>query len=105
MEASQALKQATFVVETNASSRRIGAVLKQEKHSIAFIGKSLPPRLKLLSIFEKKLLAIVFISHIVVIIWEMLGYCQDRTKQEKNTCIRLIGNMMCNSTNKSIFLL
>jgi hypothetical protein len=34
----------TFIVETDASMTRVGAVLMQEGHLIAFISKSLGPK-------------------------------------------------------------
>ena len=49
-----------FVIETDASSYGIGVVLMQEGHPLAFISKSLSPRMKQLSVYDKELLAIVY---------------------------------------------
>lgn len=48
-----------FVVETDASSKGLGAVLMQEGHPLAFISKSLSVRQQSLSVYEKELLAIL----------------------------------------------
>jgi transposase InsO family protein len=72
-EAFQALKQAlvstpvlalpdfskTFVIETDACSRGVGAVLLQNGHPLAFISKALGPRHLGLSTYEKECLAIL----------------------------------------------
>ena len=50
----------TFVIETDASQRGIGAVLMQDHHPLAFISRALGPRWQKLSVYEKELLAIVF---------------------------------------------
>lgn len=49
-----------FVVETNASGFRVGAVLLQENHYIAYYSKLLGPRSRLKSIYEKEIIVIVF---------------------------------------------
>jgi hypothetical protein len=49
----------TFVVETDACSRGVDAVLLQNNHPIAFISKALGPRLHGLSTYEKECLAIL----------------------------------------------
>lgn len=48
-----------FVIETNASSRGIGAVLMQEGQSVAFLSKALSPRSLGYPIYEKQFLAVV----------------------------------------------
>jgi hypothetical protein len=49
----------TFVIETDACSKGIGAVLLQNKHPIAFLSKALGPRHRGLSTYEKECLAIL----------------------------------------------
>ena len=49
----------TFIIETDACSRGIGAVLMQQEHPIAFLSKSLGPRHRGLSTYEKECLAIL----------------------------------------------
>ncbi|GJX65905.1 retrotransposon-related protein, partial [Tanacetum coccineum] len=49
----------TFIIETDASSRGIGAVLMKHGHPIAFISKALSPRNLLLSTYERELLAVI----------------------------------------------
>lgn len=51
----------TFVVETDACADGIGAVLQQDGHPIAFMSKSLCPRYRGLSTYEKEYLAIVVV--------------------------------------------
>jgi len=48
-----------FVVETDASSTGIGAILLQEGHPIAFISKSLGAKQQTLSIYEREMMAIL----------------------------------------------
>jgi len=48
-----------FVVETDASSSGLGAVLMQAGHPIAFISKALGPRQQALSTYEREMLAIL----------------------------------------------
>ncbi|GJT52264.1 retrotransposon-related protein [Tanacetum coccineum] len=52
--------QQAFVVETDASEEGIGAVLQQNGHPIAFLSRSLAPRHKGLSTYEKELWAVVY---------------------------------------------
>ena len=61
-----------FVVETDACSRGIGAVLMQEGQPIAYLSKALSPKNLGLSIYEKELLAVVM----AVTKWKhyLLGY-------------------------------
>ncbi|KAM0929344.1 hypothetical protein ACQ4PT_001454 [Festuca glaucescens] len=49
----------TFIIETDACSRGVGAVLLQEDHPLAFISKALGPRHLGLSTYEKECLAIL----------------------------------------------
>jgi transposase InsO family protein len=48
-----------FVIETDASGTGIGAVLMQQGHPLAFLSKTLSPRLQGLSTYEKEYLAIL----------------------------------------------
>jgi hypothetical protein len=48
-----------FVIETDASGMGVGAVLMQQGHPLAFLSKSLSPRLQGLSTYEKEYLAIL----------------------------------------------
>ena len=48
-----------FVVETDASSTRIGAVLLQQGRPIAFFSKALAAQHQGLSVYEKEMLAVV----------------------------------------------
>jgi hypothetical protein len=49
----------TFIVETDACSKGVGAVLIQDNHPLAFISKALGPRHRGLSTYEKECLAIL----------------------------------------------
>ena len=49
-----------FVVETDASNTRIGAVLMQEGHPLAYISKALSPKHQGLLVYEKELFVIVY---------------------------------------------
>lgn len=51
----------TFVLETDASGSGAGAVLMQRGHPLAFMSKSLSPRLQGLSTYEKEYLAILMV--------------------------------------------
>lgn len=51
--------QKAFVIETDASKYGIGAVLMQDGHPLAFMSKSLGPRNRGLSTYEKECLAIL----------------------------------------------
>ena len=49
----------TFVIETDASDKGVGAVLLQESHPIAYISRALGPKNQMLSTYEKECLAIL----------------------------------------------
>ncbi|XP_076944279.1 uncharacterized protein LOC143614842 [Bidens hawaiensis] len=49
----------TFVIETDASARGLGAVLMQDNHPIAFISKGISVKQQAFSVYEKELLAIL----------------------------------------------
>ena len=61
-----------FIVETDASDEGIGAVLQQNGHPIAFLSRTLAPRHKGLSTYEKGLWAVVFALE------KWRGYLLDR---------------------------
>ena len=48
-----------FIVETDACDSRIGVVLLQNEHPLAFVSKALGPRNKGLSTYEKEYMAIL----------------------------------------------
>lgn len=50
----------TFMVETNASGKGIGAVLMIEGHPLAYISKSLAPKHQAMSVYDRELLALLF---------------------------------------------
>lgn len=52
---------APFAVKTYASGTGIGVVLMQHDHPIAFINKGLAPRNLAFSVYERELLALVFV--------------------------------------------
>ncbi|KAD3067011.1 hypothetical protein E3N88_34891 [Mikania micrantha] len=49
----------TFVIETDASSKGLGAVLMQDNHPLAFISKGLSMKQQVMSVYEKELLAVL----------------------------------------------
>lgn len=51
----------TFVVEVDACSKGIGAVLSQNRKPIAFVSKALSPKQQALSVYEKEMLAILVV--------------------------------------------
>lgn len=50
---------ATFMVESDASNLGIGAVLTQGGRPLAYFSKSLSPKHQALSVYDKKMLAIL----------------------------------------------
>jgi hypothetical protein len=48
-----------FHIQTNASDSGVGVVLLQEGHPLAFVSKSLGPRTRALSTYDKEFLAIL----------------------------------------------
>lgn len=48
-----------FLLQTDASDNGVGAVLLQDGHPVAFVSKSLGPRTRTLSTYEKEFLAIL----------------------------------------------
>ena len=48
-----------FTIETDASATRIGAVLSQDQHPIAYLSKVLGPKAQALSTFEKECMALI----------------------------------------------
>jgi hypothetical protein len=50
----------TFVVETDACDRGIGAVLQQEGHPLAYLSRALGPKSSGLSTYEKECMAVLF---------------------------------------------
>nr|GEY93553.1 retrotransposon protein, putative, unclassified [Tanacetum cinerariifolium] len=61
-----------FVIETDASRIGLGAVLQQNKHTIAYLSKTLAPKHQSLSTYEKELLAVV------LTLQKWIGYLLDR---------------------------
>ncbi|GJT98869.1 transposon ty3-I gag-pol polyprotein [Tanacetum coccineum] len=64
--------QEEFIVETDASEEGIGAVLQQQGHPIAFLSRTLAPRHKGLSTYEKEFWAVVYALE------KWRGYLLDR---------------------------
>ncbi|GKD63394.1 putative mitochondrial protein, partial [Tanacetum coccineum] len=64
--------QEEFTVETDASDEGIGVVLQQQGHPIAFLSRSLAPKHKGLSTYEKELWAVVYALE------KWRGYLLDR---------------------------
>lgn len=50
-----------FTIETDTSGLGIRAVLSQEKHTIAFLSKSLSPKNQALSVYDKEMLAVLYV--------------------------------------------
>lgn len=49
-----------FIIENDASGLKIGVVLIQQGHPIAYIGKSLEPRHQAMCVYDWELSAIIF---------------------------------------------
>ena len=54
------LSNASATFQTDASTHGVGAVLMQDSHPLAYIGRTLGPKWQGLSVYEKELLALVF---------------------------------------------
>jgi hypothetical protein len=50
-----------FYVKIDASNAGVGAVLMQDNHPLAYISKSLGPRMRELSTYEKEYVAILLV--------------------------------------------
>lgn len=50
-----------LLVETDASGKGVGAVLMQQGYPIAYISKSLAPKHQAMSVYERELLALIFV--------------------------------------------
>nr|GFB66061.1 hypothetical protein [Tanacetum cinerariifolium] len=64
--------QKTFVVDTDASGLRIGAILQQEGQPIAYLSKTLSPKHQSLSTYEKEFFAVLLALE------KQRGYLLDR---------------------------
>ena len=49
----------TFTVKSDASSGRLGAVLGQNGHPVAFFSKAFSPKNQALFVYEKKMLVVI----------------------------------------------
>jgi len=63
-----------FVIETDASGTGVGAVLMQQGHPLAFLSKSLSPRLQGLSTYEKNIWQFLWLLSSGTVIYNLMNF-------------------------------